>query len=50
MEKKNKQLLFSITMKDFEMQTFRSGGSGGQNQSQLPLGLRPRGLYGDVQR
>ncbi len=35
-----KTLLFSITKKDFEMQTFRSGGPGGQNQNKVSSGVR----------
>jgi hypothetical protein len=33
MRKKNKKLLFSITKKDFTIQTFKSGGKGGQHQN-----------------
>jgi len=35
-----KKLLFSVTKKDFEMQTFRSGGPGGQNQNKVNSGVR----------
>jgi protein subunit release factor B len=35
-----KQLLFSITKKDFEIQNFRSGGAGGQNQNKVNSGVR----------
>lgn len=34
------EILFSITKKDFEVQTFRSGGSGGQNQNKRDTGVR----------
>ena len=35
-----KTLLFSVTKKDFEMQVFRSGGKGGQNQNKVSSGVR----------
>ena len=35
-----KELLFSITKDDFEIQTFRSGGKGGQNQNKVASGVR----------
>ena len=35
-----KQLLFSITKKDFIVQTFRSGGKGGQHQNKTDSGVR----------
>ena len=35
-----KKLLFSVTKKDFEVQTFRSGGPGGQNQNKVNSGVR----------
>jgi protein subunit release factor B len=38
MEKK--RLLFSLTAKDFEIQTFRSGGKGGQHQNKTESGVR----------
>jgi protein subunit release factor B len=34
------KLLFSLDKKDFEMQTFRSGGKGGQNQNKRNTGVR----------
>lgn len=37
---KGKELLFSITKKDFEIQTFRSGGKGGQHQNTTESGVR----------
>lgn len=33
-------LLFSVTLKDCEVQTFRSGGKGGQNQNKRDTGVR----------
>lgn len=35
-----KELLFSITKKDFDVQTFRSGGPGGQHQNKVESGVR----------
>jgi len=35
-----KQLLFSLTKKDFRFDTFRSGGKGGQNQNKRDTGVR----------
>ena len=32
--------LFTLTKKDFEMQTFRSGGKGGQHQNKIESGVR----------
>lgn len=36
----SKQLLFSLTKKDFRVDTFRSGGKGGQNQNKRDTGVR----------
>jgi len=36
----NKQLLFSVTKKDLRIDTFRSGGKGGQNQNKRDTGVR----------
>lgn len=37
---RKKELLFSITKKDFEVQTFRAGGKGGQHQNKTDSGVR----------
>ena len=46
-----KKLLFSVTIKDCEIQTFRSGGKGGQNQNKVESGVRiihhPSGARGE---
>ena len=39
-KKKERKLLFSCTRKDFVMQTFSSGGPGGQNQNRRSSGVR----------
>ena len=36
----HKELLFSINKNDFEIQTFRSGGKGGQHQNKTDSGVR----------
>lgn len=36
----SKELLFSITKKDFRVDTFRSGGPGGQKQNKTSSGVR----------
>ena len=45
------KLLFSVTKKDFTIQTFRSGGPGGQNQNKVESGVRiihpPSGARGE---
>jgi len=47
-----KQLLFSVTKKDFIRQTFCSGGKGGQNQNKVASGVRlihpPSGARGEA--
>lgn len=35
-----KELLFSVTKPDFNIQTFRSGGKGGQHQNKVESGVR----------
>ena len=35
-----KEILFSVTRKDFRIDTFRSGGKGGQNQNKRDTGVR----------
>jgi protein subunit release factor B len=35
-----KELIFSLTKKDFEVQTFHAGGPGGQNQNKRDTGVR----------
>lgn len=35
-----RELMFSVTLKDCEVQTFRSGGKGGQNQNTRDTGVR----------
>ena len=46
-----RQKLFSTTIKDCEVQTFRSGGKGGQNQNKVSSGVRiihhPSGARGE---
>ena len=37
-----KKLLFSVTKNDLEIETFRSGGKGGQNQNKRDTGVRIR--------
>lgn len=38
------ELLFSLTKKDFEIETFCTGGKGGQNQNRKEKGIRIRHL------
>lgn len=42
MKQQNRELLFSLTKKDFEIETFRSGGKGGQYQNTTDSGVRIR--------
>jgi hypothetical protein len=35
-----KELLFSVTLDDCDVQTFRAGGNGGQNQNKRDTGVR----------
>lgn len=46
-----KELLFSVGIEDCEVQTFRSGGKGGQNQNKRDTGVRvihhPSGARGE---
>ena len=35
-----RELLFSVTLKDCRVDTFRSGGKGGQNQNKVESGVR----------
>lgn len=37
---KKRRLLFSLTKKDFDIQTFRAGGKGGQHQNKRETGVR----------
>lgn len=47
----SRQKLFSVTLDDCEVQTFRSGGKGGQNQNKRDTGVRiihhPSGARGE---
>ncbi len=40
MPNKERELLFSVRKEDFEIQTFRSGGKGGQHQNTTDSGVR----------
>lgn len=37
---KERELILSLTKKDFKIETFRSGGKGGQNQNKVESGVR----------
>lgn len=47
-----KDLMFSVTIRDCEVQTFRAGGKGGQNQNKVSSGVRvvhrPSGAVGEA--
>lgn len=47
-----RRLLFSVTIKDCRVDTFRSGGKGGQNQNKVESGVRithpPSGAVGEA--
>jgi protein subunit release factor B len=42
--KKERQLLFSVTLADCRVETFRAGGKGGQHQNKTESGVRIRHL------
>lgn len=48
----SRELLFRVTIKDCEVQTFRAGGKGGQNQNKRDTGVRvihhPSGARGEA--
>jgi len=50
-QQNKKTPLFSVTIKDCEIQTFRAGGKGGQNQNKVESGVRiihhPSGSRGE---
>lgn len=39
-KKLSKELMFSVTLKDCRVETFRAGGPGGQNQNKRDTGVR----------
>lgn len=49
---KSKELLFSLTSKDFDFETFRSSGPGGQNKNKVNSAVRCRhretGLFAEA--
>jgi protein subunit release factor B len=40
----SRELVFSVTIKDCKVETFRAGGNGGQNQNKRNTGVRVRHL------
>lgn len=50
-DRKDRQLLFSVSIKDCVVQTFRAGGKGGQSQNKTDSGIRvihePSGARGE---
>lgn len=53
-ERKDRELLFSVTRKDLRLDTFRAGGKGGSNQNKTSTGVRythpPSGAVGESRR
>lgn len=52
MSNRNREKLFSVSIKDCRVDTFRSGGKGGQNQNKVESGVRvvhkPSGAVGEA--
>lgn len=48
----SKEMMFSVSIKDCEVQSFRAGGKGGQNQNKVSSGVRvvhrPSGAVGEA--